>query len=95
MSPLMKKLIHVIVLSCKKATFLIEKRIYSRLSLIEKIQLRLHMSLCDACVKYKKQSWLLHKMLKHFDHDHQAGNMPSESSVEELKKKISNKLDEI
>ena len=95
MNRLMKQLIHFFVLSCRKATELIEKKIYFKLSLIEKIQLRLHMSLCDACVKYKKQSWLLHKILKHFDHDHQAGNLPSASSVEELKKKISNQLDEM
>ena len=92
---LKKQLIHVVVLSCKKATLLIEKRIYFKLSLIERIQLRLHMSLCDACVKYRKQSWLLHKILKHIDHDHQPGNTSSDPSIEELKKKISNQLDEM
>jgi hypothetical protein len=91
----MKQLMHLVVLSCRKATELIEKNIYFKLSLIEKIQLRMHMLLCDACTKYKKQSWLLHKILKHFEHDHQAGNLPADSSVEELKKKISNQLDEI
>lgn len=45
-----------LLLSCKKATFLIEKRELSSLSFKEKIQLKLHTSMCEACRIYEKQS---------------------------------------
>lgn len=52
------------MLSCKKATELIEKRSIISLSLIEKIQLNLHKSICDACTTYEKQSQKLDDILK-------------------------------
>ena len=61
----MKKLMNVLVLSCKKASGLIEKKLHFPLSPIEKLQLMIHTSMCDACRKHQKQSVELDSMLKH------------------------------
>lgn len=59
----MRKLMNFILLSCKKATFLIEKREIAMLSAKEKVQLKLHTSMCDACRSYEKQSKTVNKAL--------------------------------
>ncbi len=59
----MKKLVNILLLSCKKATELIEKREFIPLSYKEKLQLRLHTSMCKACKSYEKQSDTLEKAL--------------------------------
>jgi len=50
-------------LSCLKATELIEKRHHFKLILTEKIQLKVHKAMCDACTMYEKQSIVLDKAL--------------------------------
>jgi len=60
----MKRLMHYLFLSCLKATELIEKRIYSKLSFGEKMQLELHKMMCDACSNYEKDSLLIDKALQ-------------------------------
>ncbi len=57
----MKKLMHILLLSCLKATELIEKRFYFKLPVKEKLQLKLHTMMCDACTNYEKQSILIGK----------------------------------
>lgn len=52
------------VLSCKKATELIEKKSFIKLNPREKIQLSLHKSLCDACTAYEKQSKKIDELLQ-------------------------------
>jgi len=59
----MKRLVNILLLSCKKATELIEKREFIPLSYKEKLQLRLHTSMCKACKSYEKQSDTLEKAL--------------------------------
>lgn len=57
----MKKIMHTLFLSCLKATELIEKKIHFRLSAKEKLQLKMHKMMCDACSSYEKQSVFLEK----------------------------------
>lgn len=59
----MKKLMHMLFLSCLKATELIEKKLLFRLSLSEKIRLEMHKAMCDACSLYEKQSSTIDKAL--------------------------------
>ena len=59
----MKKIVHWIMLSCKKATALIEKNSLFSLSLKESIQLRLHKTVCDACTTYEKQNKKIDELL--------------------------------
>lgn len=63
MNDLMKKLMNIFFLSCLKATGLIEKKLLFKLSLSEKIQLKMHKMICDACTLYEKQSITLDKAL--------------------------------
>ena len=57
----MKKLMHRLFLSCLKATELIEKKLHFKLSGKEKLQLKMHKMMCDACSSYEKQSIFLDK----------------------------------
>jgi hypothetical protein len=57
----MKKLMHILFLSCLKATELIEKKLHFKLSFTDKMQLKTHKMMCKACANYEKQSVLLEK----------------------------------
>ena len=59
-----KKIIHIILLSCRTATRLIEKKLHTKLSSRESVQLKWHKSVCDACTLYEKQVVFLDKILK-------------------------------
>lgn len=60
---LMKKLMQILFLSCLKATEFIEKKLNHKLSFKEKIQLKVHKSMCQACSNYEKQSKLIDKVM--------------------------------
>ena len=59
----MKKIMHILFLSCLKATELIEKKLNFKLSAKEKLQLRVHKMMCDACTNYEKQNLLIEKAI--------------------------------
>jgi hypothetical protein len=72
----MKKLMFLLMLSCRKSTQLIEKRSLVGLTWKEKIQLRMHKSMCDACTTYEKQNRLLDKFLHAHIHAPAESNIP-------------------
>ncbi len=86
----MKKLMHILFLSCLKATELIEKRIHFKLSSIEKMKLKAHKMMCNSCVNYEKQSLLIEngisKSLK---------KELSDDNLLQLKQQIQKKLKEL
>lgn len=59
----MNKILHLLFLSCLKATELIEKRLHYKLVWHETLQLKVHKKLCDACRTYEKQSFFLDRSL--------------------------------
>ncbi len=61
---MMKKVITVLFLSCKKATELTEKQNVTELAAIERIQLWMHNSMCKACSSYARQSAVMNKALR-------------------------------
>jgi len=63
----MKKLMDFIVLSCHKATFLIEKSHTTPLSFLDRIQLKMHLTVCKKCPLYSQQSLFIEGLLKN-DH---------------------------
>jgi hypothetical protein len=83
----MKKIMHILFLSCLKASEFIEKKIHFKLSFTEKIQLKLHKMMCSACARYEKQSLLLEKQI-----EFQTMKPINGKTVENLKKTISEKL---
>ncbi|MEO6671182.1 MAG: hypothetical protein ABIN36_16990 [Ferruginibacter sp.] len=56
-------LMNAMMLSCVKATQLMELRQQSPLSLMQKIQLQMHLSMCSGCRNYMKQTKLIDKVL--------------------------------
>ena len=60
----MNKLMQLILLSCKKASFFVEKEQDNSLSFIEKLQLNIHMGICDKCSAYQKQSIFINNAIK-------------------------------
>lgn len=46
----------MLMLSCRKATELMEKRLQFKLNTVEKAQLYLHTSMCEVCKTYQDQS---------------------------------------
>ena len=52
-------MINKLMLSCRTATELIEKRQREEISRVERIQLSIHVALCAICRQYEKQSaWI-------------------------------------
>lgn len=85
---MVKQIMHFLFLSCLKATELIEKKIHFRLSVFEKLQLKMHKSMCDACTSYEKQSYFLEKGIEAI---HKPHNL--EPDLDLLKKRITEKLE--
>lgn len=79
------------MLSCKKASALIDKKIEIKLSWKENMQLTMHKSMCDACTAYEKQSKKIDELLH--GHFHGADiDKPAMLSNEALKEKIINNI---
>jgi hypothetical protein len=89
----MNKLMTRMVLSCEKATLLIEKKIDAGLSFGERLQLRVHTGICDACTNYQHQSRLIHELLgRHLVVDEAVGTIGYVAQTE-LKARIMTNLD--
>lgn len=58
-----------LMLSCKKATELIEKKQIAGLSFGERLQLNIHKRACKACAAYEHQSDLIDKALAKQDRE--------------------------
>ncbi len=90
----MMKLMNKLMLSCKKATELMEKKNQSSLNPLETVQLFMHTSMCDACSLYERQSHFLDSLLKK-----QNGTQGSVSHKrklpEEVKSQILSKLEKM
>ena len=85
----MKKMMNIIVLSCKKATELIEKRLVTKLTSVEKIQLKMHTAVCNQCATYEDQSAIIEKSLEKIN---KQKNVPMKLSSEK-KEQILEALD--
>jgi len=56
----LKKIQH----NCHKATFLIEKKLIGRITLREKIELKIHLIGCEICRTYQKQTIKISQMVR-------------------------------
>lgn len=90
----MMRIMNFLMLSCRKATELMEKRMLTHLRPVEKVQLFMHKQMCDGCRQYEKQSHFIDKMFK----AKAATEITATSSKtlpEEVKKRIVNELEKI
>ena len=85
----MKKIMHFLFLSCFKATELIEKKLHVKLSFKEKIRLKMHKSMCNACRLYDKQSVVIDEALK------KNNDKKIDINIEELKISIKEKISKL
>lgn len=79
----MKKIMNTLFLSCLKATELIEKNFHIQLSFTERMQLKAHKMMCDACKNYEKQSVIIEKAI-----ENQQKKLHPQIDMEQLKKQI-------
>jgi len=59
----MNGLMSTMMLSCKKATELVEKKSVVELAFTENIQLKMHLMVCSACKQYENQSKIIDLVL--------------------------------
>ena len=54
--------------NCRKATFLIEKKMTDKITFREHIELRIHLAGCSVCRIYQEQSGKINQMVKQLFH---------------------------
>lgn len=86
------KILHILILPCAKATFLIEKRISSRLTFLEWAQLKAHLVLCKWCKAYEKKAEFLQKALQNIIKKNQSKNTIYKIDNKQLKEEVLKKL---
>lgn len=52
------------MLSCRKASLLMEKRLHARLGVGERFQLFMHKQMCDGCRLYEQQNLFINGLLQ-------------------------------
>ncbi len=52
------------MLSCKEATQLVSQGLDRRLSLVERLMLRLHLAICEGCTNFSRQMAILRKAMQ-------------------------------
>jgi len=77
-----------LMISCRKATELTEKRIHFGLTIGEFVRWRMHTALCSACRRYSKQSVIIEKALERTVSSNSATPEVSDSDVQKVLKKI-------
>lgn len=85
---MLKDFVHIFVLSCKQATFLIEKKLHAPLSLSERCRLRMHLYLCKLCTAYNKKAIFLDKIMRHEIHKEQCRCQFHSEEVEKFRIKV-------
>lgn len=87
----MQKIMNRMVNSCKKTTELIDKRLFSPLTVKEKMQLKVHKAMCKTCSAYENQSKIIDKIIgKWFNGDAKAKVKLPEETKNKIIKEINN-----
>ena len=93
MKELSKEELKKIAYNCNKATFLIEKQQIGKITLREKMELRIHLAGCSICVIYMQQSLIINQMArKMFISDYSQLKL-DEGFKERLQQRINNQLE--
>ena len=67
-----------IAYNCKKATFLIEKKLIGKISIGEKLVLKIHLTGCFACRIFEQQSLMINKLVHNLFDEHGAAKLDNE-----------------
>lgn len=87
-----KDFIHIFTLSCKQATYLIEKRIHVPLSAMEKMRLAVHLFLCKLCSAYNMKAVFLDRLMKKTTEKKICNCQFEKEEVERFKEDIKEKI---
>ena len=80
------------MISCEKATYLVDKKQYTHLHLKEKLDLEFHLMTCKFCKLYQVESLLINKELtKVFKLDGKEATLTEEQKAR-IQEKINSKL---
>lgn len=76
-----------IAYNCKKATFLIEKKLIGKISMRERLVLKIHLTGCSACRIFEQQSLMINKLV------HDLFNEPKATKLDnEFKSKVQDQI---
>lgn len=77
----------ILSISCKKATFLASKKEAGKISMADKIKLKLHYTICDGCKLFAKQSSFIVENSKqlHLHHNESLSNEKKEKMKKIMK----------
>ena len=79
---------NAMMLSCVKATQLMEMKQHVPLGVMQKIQLKMHTALCSGCRNYMKQTHLINQLL-----EKRFSILPSVENTQELELSIISKIE--
>lgn len=79
--------------NCKKATFLIEKKLIGKITLREQLELKYHLLGCDVCRIYQKQSGKINEMVHQLFHHSMNTDLKLDEDVKkDMKERIEEEL---
>ena len=85
-----------ITYNCRKATYLIEKKLIDRISFGETLELKIHLAGCSVCRIFEKQSAVINRMVKElFLSKNQEEKVLSEQFKADLQEQIERKFNNI
>ncbi len=91
MQELSKNRLKQISYNCRQATFLIEKKQTSKITLREQFALKFHLAGCSVCRIYLKQSLTINRMVKNLFY----GNEPSDLTLDDhFKQNLQERIDQ-
>jgi len=74
-----------LTISCKKATYLLSKKEENKLSWLEKIKLRGHLTICSLCRKFEQQTGFIGHNAKH-THEHAVLSVEAKLKMQQVLK---------
>jgi hypothetical protein len=77
--------------NCRKATFLIEKKLAGKITLRERLELKIHLAGCSVCRLFLQQSVAINKMIKDL---FKASEQKDVSLDEAFKKDLQERIEE-
>ncbi|ETZ19551.1 hypothetical protein [Pedobacter sp. V48] len=81
-----------ITYNCKKATYLIEKQQIGKITLKEKLELKIHLTGCSICVTFMQQSAVINQMARQLFHQDKTELKLDEGFKKDLQQRIDQKL---
>ncbi|HEY4288193.1 MAG TPA: hypothetical protein VGN00_13905 [Puia sp.] len=82
-----------IIYNCRHATYLIEKRQHTPLTLKERLQLVIHLSGCSVCRLFQRQSLMINRLIRGLFHDTNAQERKLDDDFKrEMQRKINERL---